>query len=65
MKIAEIKQAVDDGKNVYWASDAYKVIKDNIGHYLICSTFNNYCIGLTNQVGDELNGREDQFYIVG
>ena len=30
MTLEEIKQAIEDGKKVYWASEAYDVIKDSI-----------------------------------
>jgi hypothetical protein len=44
--IEEIKAAVDAGVTVKCGNDAYNVIKDNIGQYLIVCTLNNYCIGL-------------------
>lgn len=51
MKVTEIKQAVDSGHNVQWASAAYRVIKD--------------CIGLTHMDGVTLNGSESDFTITG
>ena len=33
--IEEIKQAIDDGRRVYWHHTGYEVIKDSIGQYLI------------------------------
>lgn len=64
MTIAEIKQAVDEGKFVYWVHSGYKVIKDNAGQYLIQCTMNDHCIGLTNRAGTHLNGEEDEFKII-
>lgn len=63
MNLQEIKQAIADGKKVKWASDAYDVIKDNIGQYLIICNLNEYTIGLTHQDKITMNGKEDQFYI--
>ena len=53
MTINEIKQAIKDGKNVYWSNTAYEVIKDNIGQYLIHCTINGHCIGLHGLKGTE------------
>ena len=33
MTLEEIKHALKTGLKVYWASDNYQVIKDNIGQY--------------------------------
>lgn len=57
----EIRAAVDAGKTVYWGSDIYVVIKDDIPQYLIQCTVNNYCVGLTWRDGRTLNGTD--FYI--
>jgi hypothetical protein len=63
--IKDIKAAVDKGKTVYSDSEAYKVIKDSKGQYMIKCTLNGYCIGLHGAVGsqyeDKLNGTK--FYI--
>jgi hypothetical protein len=64
MTIQEIKQSIDAGKTVQWASPAYRVIKDDLGQYLIKCLLNDYCIGLTNRAGDKLNGEEWQFTVV-
>ena len=67
MTIKKIKQAVNNGKNVYWSNTAYEVIKDNIGQYLIHCTINGHCIGLHGLKGTEyeniLNGKEKDFFI--
>lgn len=64
MNVEEIKAAVDEGKIVHWKNTAYRVIKDNIGQYLIHypGPPENY-IGLTWQDGKTLNGEEKDFYI--
>lgn len=63
MTIAEIKQAVDAGKTVNWASGLYEVRKDKHNRYNIVCTSNGYTIGLTNLAGDKLNGEENEFFI--
>ena len=61
MTLDEIKQAIRDGKKVYWSKESYEVIRDSIGQYLICHE-NGNIIGLTWRDGVTLNGREDQFF---
>jgi len=63
MTTTEIKQAVDNGQKVYWASLLYRVIKDSKGQYLINCTANGSCIGLTWLDGETLNGKPEQFFI--
>lgn len=63
MNLEEIKQAVDSGKTVHWASDLYVVVHDSAGQWLIECTANGSCIGLTWADGVTLNGNESQFYI--
>lgn len=53
--IAEIKAAVDAGADVRAGSDAYRVIRDNIGQYLI-----HYTGHPENWIG--LHGREGTQY---
>ena len=64
MTAAEIKAAVDAGRAVYWENPGYRVIKDNIGQYLIVCTANKYTIGLTWRDGVTLNGKPEQFRIL-
>ena len=64
MTLAEIKQAVDSGKKVFWGTSNYLVVKDRLNQYLIKSLCNNNCIGLTWMDGTTLNGKEDEFYMV-
>jgi len=62
MNLAEIKMSVQAGNTVHWANDAYKVIKDDVGQWLIQCDLNNNYIGLTWRDGVTMNGREEQFY---
>lgn len=59
---AEIKRAVDQGQDVRWESDGYRVVKDSIGQYLI-QYVDGYAIGLTWRDGVTLNGKLDEFYL--
>ena len=63
MTIEEIRKAVDDGKDVRWATDNYRVVKDVKGQYLIVSQQNQHCIGLTWSDNQTLNGKPVEFYI--
>ena len=63
MDIAEIKEAVESGQTVHWASKSYRVLKDNVGQWLIQCVINGHCIGLTWRDGVTMNGEEQQFFI--
>ena len=63
MNLAEIKQAIADGKQVFWSNNAYEVIKDAVGQYLIFCHVNSSCIGLTWRDGVTMNGKEQDFYL--
>lgn len=63
MTLNEIKEAVEAGKTVHWASANYVVIKDRIGQWLIKCVSNNSCIGLTWRDGVTMNGRPEEFFI--
>ena len=63
MNLEEIKASVESGQTVHWASQAYRVIKDNVGQWLIQCDINGYCIGLTRRDGVTMNGEEKQFFI--
>ena len=52
----DIRKAVDNGKVVYCDTDAYIVIKDSIGQYLIHFIDSDYYIGLTWMDKKTLNG---------
>ena len=63
MTTQQIKSAVNQGKVVHWSNEAYTVIKDKLGQYLIKCDSNNHCIGLTWDDDVTLNGEEEDFYI--
>ena len=62
MTLIQIKQAIEEGKNVYWSNIGYKVIKDKKENYLIKHHSGN-CIGLTWNDETTLNGKEEDFFI--
>jgi len=62
MTLDEIKAAVEAGKVVYWASRAYRVVKDRLGQWLIVCTLNDYTVGLTWLDGVTMNGMPEQFF---
>ena len=64
MTLDQIKQAIADGKRVYWASRAYSVILDTCDQYLIHCTINDSYIGLTWLDGVTLNGKEEEFFSI-
>lgn len=64
MKLQEIKDAVESGKTVCWKSKIYKVVRDNVGQWLIRCTINDNYISLTHKDGVTMNGNEDEFYIL-
>lgn len=51
----ELIKAMDEGKEIYWQSDNYKVYKDSIGQYLVTSRFNGFTTGIFHKVGDGMN----------
>jgi len=61
MTTQEIKQAVDNGKEVVWGNPSYKVIKTVSGYGIKHAGGN--LIGLTWADGKTLNGKEEEFYI--
>jgi hypothetical protein len=63
MTLNEIKEAVEGGKKVHWATTNYEVIKDAIGQWLIWSKCNDHCIGLTHRDGVTVNGNGGEFFI--
>lgn len=63
MTLAEIKQAIAEGKKVHWSNEIYQVIKDSNGQYLIECISNKNCTGLTWNDGVTLNGKPEDFYI--
>lgn len=64
MTVDEIKQAVREGKKVYWEHDGYIVINPKGGdQWLIKCLLNDSYIGLTWLDGKTLNGKESSFFI--
>lgn len=64
MTLKEIKEAVDKGCIVHWATDSYTVLHDNKDQWLIKCT-NEHCIGLTWRDEVTMNGKPEDFYIEG
>ena len=48
LKYKDVINAVDRGCSVYWSNGNYKIIKDDIGQYLIHSQSNNHYIGFSD-----------------
>lgn len=44
----EIEKMVNDGRNIYWYNEGYKVIKDSLGQFLIKHHSGN-CVGLKSE----------------
>ncbi len=65
MTLNEIKAAVEKGFEVFWRIPEYKIVKDELGQWLIVCTLNNSVIGLTWSDGVTLNGEPDDFHIKG
>jgi hypothetical protein len=63
MTLDEIKTAVESGKTVHWENEAYRVVKDSIGQWLVHCTINDHYVGLTTQSGDLREGEQSGFYI--
>ena len=62
MNLQEIKQAIEEGKKVYWSNTSYEVIKGKFD-YLITYVPTGNAIGLTWQDGTTLNGNERDFFM--
>lgn len=61
MTLKQIKEALSDGKKVYWSNIGYEVIKDSKDQYLIKHSSGS-CIGLTWADDVTLNGKEEEFF---
>ena len=48
MKYKDVINAVNKGLSVYWSNTNYKIIKDNLGRYLMYSKCNNHYIGFSD-----------------
>ncbi len=62
MTLEEIKSAVNSGKKVFYQNEAYEVIVDKIGQWLIKCHINGSCFGLTWADDVTMNGKESDFY---
>ena len=65
MNLDEIKAAVERGETVHVGNDAYEVVKDKLGQWLIVCRLNGYTIGLTWLDGVTMNGKPEEFYAKG
>lgn len=64
MNLDQIKQAVDNGETVHWATENYKVIKNKFGEYLIWSQCNDVYWGLTHRDNITVNcNNPEEFFI--
>ena len=63
MTLDEIKEKVDAGFRVCWATPAYEVVHDEVDQWLVWCVDNDAYIGLTHQDGVTMNGSEDQFFV--
>ncbi len=63
----KIKIAIDDGSKVYWSTESYIVEKtgEGYGDYDIVCAINQSRIGLTHRDEITLNGKDEDFIIVG
>ena len=62
MNLQEIKDALKEGKKVYWTNEGYEVRQTTNGSYIIECLDNQNIIGLTWLDGTTLNGKEEQFF---
>lgn len=60
MTLTEIKEAINQGKKVYWSNLLYEVVKGKEDYLIKCS--NSSVIGLTWADGATLNGKEEEFF---
>lgn len=63
MTLKDIKEKVDAGFRVCWATPAYEVVHDEVDQWLIWCVDNDNYIGLTHADGITMNGSEDQFFV--
>lgn len=63
MTLPEIKNAVRQGKEVYWLTPAYRVTTDKNQQWMIKCLLNGHSIGLTWYDGTTLNAPEDEFFV--
>ena len=64
MTLEEIKAAVEAGHVVHWHNSAYKVVKDELGQWMLKCIDNGNCLGLTLGDGTTLRGQPEDFFVV-
>lgn len=65
MNLAEIKAAVDQGKQVFWTNSLYQVVQSGTGSYDIVNNLgrdDEFRIGLTWTDGVTMNGKPEEFF---
>lgn len=63
MTLNEVKTAVRAGRTVYVRTEAYLVVRDNLGQWLIVCAQNGYTTGLTWRDGIRMNCAEEDFIL--
>jgi hypothetical protein len=61
----DIKEAVLAGKTVHWKTEAYQVVCDSVGQWLIVCQSTKGCWGLTWADGVTMNGKPEEFFVGG
>jgi|688.fasta_scaffold00954_5 hypothetical protein len=65
MKLQEIQAAVLAGKTVHWKTEAYEVVCDSVGQWLIVCRSTKGCWGLTWTDNTTMNGKPEEFFVAG
>ena len=63
MNVHDIKEAVDSGKKVFWASKKYAVVKEDTGSYKIQYTWNGKTTELIKRDGVTLTCSSEKFFV--
>jgi len=63
--LSDIKEAVLSGKTVHWKTEAYRVVHDSVGQWLIVCPSTKGCWGLTWADGVTMNGKPEEFFVGG
>jgi len=63
--LSDIKEAVLSGKTVHWKTEAYRVVHDSVGQWLIVCQSTKGCWGLTWADGVTMNGKPEEFFVGG
>lgn len=64
MKLEEIKDAILEGKKVFWKNIGYEVIKGKFEYLIVWDLGgrSENCTGLTHTDGITMNGEEEDFF---